>query len=170
MRPFVVTILTGLLVACGPTPNASLSEPVSESDERGSVCTQLGTEHAVYMQRDLERNYSNIRVSDFYSSVIEACVHTEVVIVGIDFEIRDLTNTLLRDGPRNMILHCDQDGADSVIIEAVKKHRGVMLEVPYAEFLDDGFGGPPRALKTPDEAYTREQCQRVFDKWMAFLK
>jgi hypothetical protein len=68
------------------------------------------------------------------------------------------------------LLNCDQYGADSVIVDAVRRHRGATSEVPFSEWLDDGFGGPPRTLKTPDAPYTREQCQRVFDKWIAFLK
>ncbi|MCA1807814.1 MAG: hypothetical protein LC687_08220, partial [Actinobacteria bacterium] len=68
------------------------------------------------------------------------------------------------------LLHCDPDGVDSVIVEQVRKYRGDIWNVTYSEWLDDGYGGPPRALKTPARPYTREQCTTVYKKWMKYLR
>jgi hypothetical protein len=77
----------------------------------------------------------------------------------------------MRDGGDfNVLMYCDPDGADSVIIEKVKQYRGHVFTVPYREWLDDGFGGLPRTLKTPEKLYTKTACQKVFDKWMSILK
>jgi hypothetical protein len=147
-----------LLVTCGCT------------GEKQRVCNDLGDQHVNRMKDEFKQNYRNFRTSDFYSAAIDACIHTEESIVGVNVEIRDTSNSLMKDGLWNVLLHCDESGADSVIVSAVRKHNGAMSDVTYSEWLDDGFGGPPRTLKTPREPYTREQCKRVFDKWVAFLK
>jgi len=149
-----------LLVACGCT------------GEKQRVCNDLGDQYINRMKEEpFKTNYTNLRTQDFYSSAIDACIHTEESIVGVNVQIRDTSNGLLKDGGlQNLLLHCDADGADSVIISKVREHRGAMSNVTYSEWVDDGFGGSPRALKTPREPYTREQCKRVFDKWVAFLK
>jgi hypothetical protein len=152
-------ILAGvLLVASGCT------------DERQRVCHDLGNQHINRMKEEFKQNYTNLRTQDFYSPAIDACIHVEESIVGVNVEIRDTSNGLLKDGLHNVLLHCDEDGANSVIIGKVREHGGAMFEVPYVEWLDDGFGGPPRTLKTPDRPYTREQCARVLKKWVALLK
>jgi hypothetical protein len=144
--------------------------PVSGcADERQRVCNDLGNQHINRMKEEFKQNYANLRTQDFYSPAIEACIQIEESIVGVNVEIRDNSNSLLK-GPSNLLLHCDVDGADSVIISMVREHRGAMFEVPFVEWLDDGFGGPPRTLKTPDRPYTREQSARVLDKWVALLK
>ena len=137
-------------------------------DERHRVCVDLGNQHVDRMKNEFKQSYANIRSADFYSPAIDACIHTEESIVGVDVRIIDTSNGLLK-GVHNL-LHCDESGADSVIISAVRSRGGAVFTVPYREWLDDGFGGPPRALKTPDRPYTREQCRRVFDKWITFLK
>jgi hypothetical protein len=68
------------------------------------------------------------------------------------------------------LLYCDASGADSVIIEKVKKYRGYVWDIRYKEYLDNGFGGPPRAEEAPKEPYTKAECQKVFDKWISILK
>jgi hypothetical protein len=140
------------------------------ADERQRVCHDLGNQHINRMKEEFKQNYTNLRTQDFYSPAIDACIHVEESIVGVNVEIRDTSNSLLKDGLHNLLLHCDEDGADSVIISKVREHRGAMFEVPFVEWLDDGFGGPPRTLKTPDRPYTREQCARVLKKWVALLK
>jgi hypothetical protein len=136
------------------------------SDEKELVCAGLGEKHVARMKADFAQDYTNIRTTDFYSPTFDSCIHTEVAVVGVDFEILDLSGGLLPNAP---ILHCDRDGADSVILDAVKRHGGSMNNVAYEEWLDDGFGGPPGTVKTPSQPYDRKQCERVFEKWLALL-
>lgn len=140
------------------------------ADERQRMCNDLGNQHINWMKKELKQDYANLRTQDFYSPAVEACIHIEKSIVGVKVEIRDTSNGLLKDGRHNLLLNCDEHGADSVIISKVREHRGKILEVPFDEWLDDGFGGRPRAVKAPDRPYTREQCARVSDKWAALLK
>jgi len=132
------------------------------ADEKQRVCNDLGNQHVKSMKKEFTaRNYTNLRTQDLYSPAIDACIHIEESIVGVNVEIRDTSNY-------DTLLYCDENGADSVIISKVREHRRVVFNKP--EWYDDGFGGPPRAVKTPDRPYTREQCARVLEKWVAFLK
>jgi hypothetical protein len=69
-----------------------------------------------------------------------------------------------------MLLSCDQDGANSVILSKVRDLRGYVYNAHYSVYLDDGFGGLPATLKTPPAPYTKGQCRKVFDKWIADLR
>lgn len=146
---------------------ASLSVLACQS-KQDRTCAELGRQYVENAKNEPGRNQSNLRTESFYSSGLDACVHTEVANVGVRFEIVDLSQSIMRTG--NRLLHCDADGADSVILERVRFHRGLVLNVPYKDWLDDGVGGPPRTLKTPDRPYVRADCDRVFQKWMALLK
>jgi len=73
------------------------------------------------------------------------------------------------DPQLGLLLHCDKDGADSVVVDKVRAYGGYVYTVRYDQWLDDGFGGPARAVKTPKQSYTQQDCQRVFQKWMDFL-
>lgn len=100
---------------------------------------------------------------------MDMCVQTAEAPVGVFFEVADVSNSVLKTGT-NLLLHCDEHGADSVILEAVREHRGDLFTVPFSDWLDDGFGGPPRTLKMPPRPYTRPDGDRVFQKWLDFLR
>jgi len=147
---------------------------VGDADTLDQKCKFLSDKHVEKMKKDLNQDYTLIRTDSFYSKKLDSCIHTEVAEVGVKVVIRDLSYSLFDKfdgrGFRNVLLYCDRHGADSVIVEKVRKYRGRVFRVPYREYLDDGFGGPPSALKTPDKPYTKEDCGKVFDKWMQELK
>jgi hypothetical protein len=132
--------------------------------EQDRTCVELGRQYVEKPGRDL----SNVATESFFSPAFDACIHSEVAKVGVQFDIVDLSQSIIRTG--NRLLHCDVNGADSVILDSVRRHRGLVMSIPCKDWLDDGFGGPPRTLKTPDRPYTRADCERVFQKWMALLK
>lgn len=169
---FDVLSILAFGIATALTLTAFLPQTVSgDLGERGRVCSESGVRHVAREIEEFEKDYTSVTTRSFYSNIVDACIYTEVAKIGVSFRIRDLSHTIRRDGGRqNMLLHCDVDGADSVILDRVRQYRGRVLDVPYREYLDDGFGGEPRALKTPDQPYTREDCQRVFDKWMRELQ
>jgi hypothetical protein len=68
------------------------------------------------------------------------------------------------------IFTCDQSGVDNVVVEKVEKLHGDVGQKKYDEYMDDGAGGQPRAIKTPAKPYTPEQCQRAMDVKIAELK
>ena len=76
----------------------------------------------------------------------------------------------MRDGGNlNILMDCSADGANSLVLAAVRAHFGRVMTVPYREWLDDGFGGLPATFKTPERPYTRADCQRVLEKWLSML-
>ena len=134
-------------------------------------CELLSSKHVAEMRDKIQKNYALVSVTSFYTPTLDSCIHTEVADVGVSYQIRDLTYSLLRDGGmRNLLLDCDADGANSVVVEKIRKYRGRVYSVPFIEWLDDGFGGPPSTLQTPANLYTKADCQKVFDKWMSYLR
>lgn len=134
-------------------------------------CAVLSRKRVEELRERFQKDYTVIQVTSFYSPTLDSCIHTEVSEVGVAYEIRDLTHSLMRDGGMfDMLLHCDSNGADSVIVERVRSYRGIVFSVPHREWLDDGFNGPPRTLKTPASPYTKADCEKVFQKWMSLLK
>lgn len=85
----------------------------------------------------------------------------------------DVSKTLIRDLPESMaanLFYCDQDGANSVLLDKVKELRGNVFNVSYKQWLDYGEGGVPRTSKTPNKPYTREKCRRLYDGWIKRLR
>lgn len=140
-------------------------------DSLNEKCRELSRKHVDFAKTQWKQDYTVIKTDGFYSKKLDACIHTQIAEVGVHVEIRDLTRSIMKDGGHhNVLLHCDEHGTDSVRLDKVKQYRGEMFNVPYAEWLDDGFGGPPRTLKTPATPYTKEQCRKAFDKWISELK
>ncbi len=134
-------------------------------------CRDLGEDRIEKLRRDSPDEFVRLRTNAFYSKALGACVFTEVPEKGgsaVEYNILDLSHSFLRD--TSLLLHCDKDGADSVLVDGVRKFGGHTTTVPYREWLDDGFGGAPRTLKTPERPYTAKDCERVFRKWTDFLQ
>ena len=55
-------------------------------------------------------------------------------------------------------------------IDKVQERNGRVLDVPYKDWLDDGYGGLPRTLKTPAIPFTRSQCNKVLEMWLSELR
>jgi hypothetical protein len=105
-----------------------------------------------------------------YSEKLDACIQVETKLFGPSVQVRDLTQTVITDGISiygALLLHCDIDGVDRVKIDVVRELRGRVHSVPYARYLDDGVGGPPRALKTPDQPFSRQDCENVLKSWLS---
>jgi len=150
---------------------ANKVDAAARDSEEDRACAAMSAAFMERVEIEWSREYSNRRVQSFYSPKVDSCIHVEATIIGNELEIRDLSHSILRDGgDRNLLLSCDSAGADSVVLDAVRSRGGLVYSVQYKEYLDDGFGGPPRTLKTPARPYTREDCERVLDKWMAILK
>ena len=112
-----------------------------------------------------------IEVIAFHSPIPDACIHIEKSLVGVDFEIRDLSKTVIRDYPGTaLIFGCTQDCANSIILENVRKLKGRVFNESYSKWLDDGFGGIPTTLKTPRIPNTKSKCMEILKKWMKVLR
>ncbi|MGA7885088.1 MAG: hypothetical protein WCA44_05050, partial [Acidobacteriaceae bacterium] len=68
------------------------------------------------------------------------------------------------------IFDCTRDGANSAILARVNQFDGYVEDKAYKLWLDDGNGGPPATLKTPQRPYTRGQCEELMERKVAELK
>ena len=100
----------------------------NSSNEQERVCSALGKQYVAKMKDVFPQDYANNKLADFHSPAFDVCIHTEVAVVGVQFQIRDLSGGILSDTP---ILNCDRDGADSIILGAVRKHHGLMMTAPF---------------------------------------
>ena len=156
-RTFIVSITCIFFAGC--------------SDPRDQKCQEASQQYIQRAKAEWKRDYTLLKTRGFYSKKFDACIHVEEKEVGLEVEVRDLTQSILKDGGNhNLLLHCDENDADSIRIDKVTEHKGRTLEVPYADWLDDGNGGPPRALKTPALPYTKAQCKVILEKWETELK
>jgi hypothetical protein len=140
-----------------------------------SKCRELGRDEAEKSKKNFPQDYLFLKADTFYSKVLNSCIHTEVPeaqapAAFVLYRIQDLSHSLLKDPNLSLLLYCDKDGADSVVVDKVHAYSGYVYTVAYSEWLDNGFGGPPRTVKTPNQPYTKNDCERVFQKWMNFLK
>lgn len=154
----------GVLIAAILFPIAGAAQ------DRDPICESLSNELVARMSAPpLNRDYRLYNVYAFYSEKLDACVHVETKLIGAEVFVRDLTRTVLRYDNAiyaPALLHCDVAGVDEVDVDAVRRHRGLVADVPYKEWLTDGQGGLPRALKTPDEPFDRAACERALVRWL----
>ncbi len=159
-----------LMTLVGATTGMSNISAQEDQRAQDRACAALGAAHVERAKTEWGRDYTNREVRTLYSAALESCVHIEIVIVGVDVQIRDLSRSVLRDGGNlNVLLDCSADGANSVILTAVRARFGRVFNVPYREWLDDGFGGPPATLMTPDRPYTQADCEKLLEKWLSIL-
>jgi hypothetical protein len=135
-------------------------------------CNLLAGKHIAHFKEEYQKDYSLIETESFYSKKVDSCILIEKKLVGVEVHIRDLSKTIILDGPKNfnMLLDCNIDGADSAVLDKVRLLKGRVWYVTYKEWLDDGFGGPPKALKTPVKPYTKNDCYSALQKWLSILK
>jgi hypothetical protein len=67
------------------------------------------------------------------------------------------------------IFSCTKDGINSVIINKVNELHGHVMDKPYIVWMDNGEGGPPATLKTPDHPFSQVDCKRAMDKMVSEL-
>jgi hypothetical protein len=154
----------GALIAAILLPIAGAAQ------DRDAICETLSNELVEQMLAPpLNRDYRLYNVYAFYSEKLDACIHVEAKLIGAEVFVRDLTRTVVENDNAiypPALLHCDVAGVDEVDIDAVRKHQGFVADVPYKEWLTDGQGGLPRALKTPDEPFDRAACESALDRWL----
>lgn len=140
------------------------------AQDRNAICEALSNDLVEQMSAPpLNRDYRLYNVYAFYSDALDACIHVETKLFGAEVFVRDLTRSVIKNENGiypPALLHCDVFGVDEANIDAVRRHRGFVAEVPFSEWLSDGQGGPPRALKTPQEAFDRAACESALDRWL----
>lgn len=124
-------------------------------------------------------------ITTFYSSKLNTCVQTRVDELDNVFLIRDISRNFIKDNLEggavtqavnyygkvvNNLFFCDEDGVDNTLLDVVRAHDGYVALVPYKEKLDDFNGGPPRAVKTPDKKFTKDDCGKLFEKKLEEIK
>jgi hypothetical protein len=112
-------------------------------------CRELAAAQIEELKQKFPHDYLFHKTNSFYSKTIQSCIYTEVPETStdeIDYKVSDLSHSLLKDPQVGLLLHCDKDGADSVNVDKVRALGGYVFTVTYSEWLDDGFGGPPRTL------------------------
>ena len=144
---------------------------VAQEVDRAAICTSLSDDLVKQLSADpVRKDYRLFRVEAFYSERLDSCIHVDRKMFGPEVMVRDMTRTVITDGFSKLpplLLHCDIYGVDEADIDAVRERRGHVANVPYEEWLTDGQGGLPRALKTPEIPYTREDCEAALERWLA---
>jgi len=64
----------------------------------------------------------------------------------------------------NMIFYCDINGADNALLSKVRERHGDISELEYSLWQDNGEGGPPATVKTPEKPYSQDRCAQLFKK------
>jgi hypothetical protein len=162
MHKLIISIVIFLL------PVASYAGDSSLDDK----CKSLSDDLVKYMTDNKVVDYSVITVNSFFSDKLRACIHTEVSDFGEVFKIRDVGKTVIKDGPEyfNTLFYCDRNGASSAKLDILKKLDGKVHGLSYREWQDDGHGGLPASLKTPDKPYTKDMCTKLYNNWIKRIK
>ncbi len=167
---FILSPTTVHIIFIGACISVSDISAQAQPSEQERTCAALGAAHIENAKTEWGRDYTNLETRTFYSAVLESCVHIEIAVIGVEIQIRDLSHSVMRDGGNfNLLMDCSADGANSIVLAAVRARFGRVMTVPYREWLDDGFGGRPATLKTPERPYARADCQRVLEKWLSML-
>jgi hypothetical protein len=62
----------------------------------------------------------------------------------------------------NTIFYCDVNGADSTILSKVREYHGDIDALTYSLWQDNGEGGSPATVKTPERPYSQDRCAQLF--------
>lgn len=137
----------------------------SESYTLNQECRKYGKEYI----KDKKDLYSvNAKFNFFYSKRLDTCIMTVEDRLANEYYIQDIKNKYLRD--TGTLFDCSDDGCNSVILENAEKYDGWLFNVSYSEWLDNGEGGEPATLKTPEKLYTREKCKSLFEQKIKEIK
>lgn len=138
--------------------------PLSKTHQLNRLCQNFGKN--IIAQHE-ELYDKNSKISFFYSKRLDTCVLKETDVLGNEYFLCDIKGNYIKQEDYRVcgeIFHCDKDGVDNVILEKAEQYNGYMFNVPYSEYLDNGEGGQPRTLTTPEAPYTREKCEELFNK------
>lgn len=139
------------------------------AQDREAICDALSDDMVKHMSAPpINKDYLIYSIDAFYSVKLDACISVEAKLFGAYVAVRDLTRTVILDGVTYpILLYCDAEGVDEADIDAVRRYRGNVYHVQYKEWLTDGQGGLPRALKQPDVPLNRSACEGALKRWMA---
>jgi len=150
-----------------------LAGPLS-AQGRDEICKMLSNDRVEQRSASttFTRDYRLYNVYSFYNEELDACIHVEEKLIGAHVVVEDLTQSVIKshvfDQTRNLpLLLCDEFGVDEAIINVVRRNGGIVGDLPYNEWLTDGQGGLPRALKTPDQPFDRVACENALSRWLA---
>ncbi len=142
-----------------------INVPFTQSQRINNQCQERGKifleQHTGFAEGDL--------IGFFYSHRLDTCVLKKVNELKNEYSLYDITQNYLKPSTdefriAGQIFLCDKLGVDNVVLVKAEKYNGVLFHVPYADYVDNGEGGKPRALKAPKILYTREKCQELFNK------
>lgn len=145
--------------------------PLTQAQRLNKQCQDFGksvvTEH--------EGMFEGEKVSFFYSKRLDTCIAQSIDELGNDYSLCDIKRNYIKQEFEDPticggVFHCDKDGVDNVVLEKAEKYNGNLFKVSYSEFLDNGEGGEPRTLKTPEKPYTRGKCESLFSKKLSEIK
>lgn len=163
MKKLLFLTLTVALLGVGCTTSQRLS----------AQCQDFG-KSVIEQHKDLFDN-PNSKISFFYSKRLDTCVEKEIDELGNEWFLCDIRRNYIKQDFGDpsicgMLFLCDKDGVDNVILEKAEQYGGNLFKVSYKDFLDNGEGGEPRAIKTLEKEYTREQCRYFFNKKLNEIK
>lgn len=140
--------------------------PLTQAQRLNAQCKDFGNA-VIAENKDLFDG--NSAISFFYSKRLDTCVKQEIDELGNEYGLCDIKRNYIKQELGDIsicggIFYCDKDGVDNVILAKAEANNGNLFHLSYSEFLDNGEGGEPRTLKTPESPYSREQCQLLFNQ------
>jgi hypothetical protein len=143
------------LVLCG--------EVAAKASKRdlGKMCREY-VAGAVAKEKPLFKNWdrSSTEFKAFFSPVIDGCVATTTDFLRNEWAVYDVHHSLLKD--MFSLFRCNSGGVNNVLLEKARTFKGYLMNVTYSKFMDNGEGGTPATLKSPDKQYSRDKCEAVF--------
>jgi hypothetical protein len=150
------------------TPRPTPEQIIGPKTERDKACEQFGQEHRRKIGTGDALSFT--RIYYFYSEKLDTCIQASEDQTKNNFLVVDIAGGFIKpslEGLGDMgqaLFDCDSAGVDHTIIEKVREHRGYVWGVPYAQYMDDFNGGPPRTVKSSPRMVVRDECEKYFHK------
>ncbi|HAR54758.1 TPA: hypothetical protein DCR79_00485 [Patescibacteria group bacterium] len=141
--------------------------PLTQAQRLNKGCQTFGKD-LIKRHKDLLQKDNN-RQNFFYSKRLDTCVMAKSSELNNEWGIYDIKRNYIKQGLEESglmgnIFYCDRDGVDNLILEKADQYKGELFDVPYENYLDNGEGGEPRTLKTPNSPYSRDKCKQLFNR------
>jgi hypothetical protein len=175
--------LVAIEALCGCQKYGTSSIPFTRQWRLNRICEAEGRE---FLDKEhLTPGERPSTVQAFYSQKVNTCVQIEIYDrppwssgAKWSYIVRDVTNgflhwslgvnpvaesnsdRLIKVNP-NQIFDCSPFGANSAILSKVREYHGDVADKTYSLWLDNGNGGPPATIKTPDHPYSQDDCERL---------
>lgn len=145
--------------------------PLTQAQRLNKQCQDFGKDTLTKHKGMFEET----EVSFFYSKRLDTCIAQSIDELGNDYSLCDIKRNYIKQELEDFttcgaVFHCDKEGVDNVVLEKAEKYNGKLFKVSYSEWLDNGEGGQPRTLKTPEKPYTREKCELMFNEKLTEIK